>query len=462
MSGFRAGAAVADITPQVGGRMDGYGGRSQGSEGVRDPLMARVVVLEDGRMRAAVVSCDLLGIHPSITERVRAWASTNAGIGPDGLILAATHNHAGPVGLRAGMFGGLDEDAAETLVTRVCGAIREAEQGLRPASLKAGSATIDTISMNRRDPDWPVDPLMQLLLVDRDEGPVASILNFACHATVLSGSNLMLSGEFPGAAARLLLEQTGAPCVYLNGACADVNPTWIRQDFESVDRVGQVIGGQALRLIGELRTLGAGQRAHNIRWDEFTEKAAPGRIVEPSLSAVRRDVELPLRAFAADQEYAERVESLRAQALALAESSAERREVMAQVSQAELERWAAVWARRQRPEASQVTEVQALRLGEGLALLALPGEFFVETAAAIRGALTQSASGGRPSPVRGRGEKADVVIACYANDYVGYVVPERSYDEGGYEAGITPFAPEAEGIIRDASIALLSQLMRNA
>jgi hypothetical protein len=316
---------------------------------------------------------------------------------------------------------------------------------LRPASLKAGSATIDTVSMNRRDPDWPVDPLMQVLLVDSDEGPVASIVNFACHATVLSGANLMLSGEFPGAAARLLLEQTGAPCVYLNGACADVNPTWIRQDFQSVDRVGQVIGGQALRLIGELRTLGAGQRAHNIRWDEFTEKAVPGRIVEPSLSAVRRGVELPLRGFAADEEYAERIERLRAQAGELAESSAERREVMAQVSQAELERWAAVWARRPRPEASQTTEALALRLGEGLALLALPGEFFVETAAAIRGALTPDGNG--------------LLVACYANDYVGYVVPEHSYDEGGYEAGITPFAAEAEGIIRDASVSLLREVM---
>ena len=53
----------------------------------------------------------------------------------------------------------------------------------------------------------------------------------------------------------------------------------------------------------------------------------------------------------------------------------------------------------------------------------------------------------------------DLFVACYANDYVGYVVPQHSYDEGGYEAGVTPFGPEAEGIISDASVELLREVM---
>jgi hypothetical protein len=46
-------------------------------------------------------------------------------------------------------------------------------------------------------------------------------------------------------------------------------------------------------------------------------------------------------------------------------------------------------------------------------------------------------------------------LACYANDYVGYVIPAAAYEEGGYEAGITFCAQEAEGIIIDASLELL-------
>ena len=47
MTTLRAGAAVADITPPVGGLMDGYGGRFEASKGVHDPLMARVLVLDN-------------------------------------------------------------------------------------------------------------------------------------------------------------------------------------------------------------------------------------------------------------------------------------------------------------------------------------------------------------------------------------------------------------------------------
>jgi hypothetical protein len=440
MASLRAGAAVVDITPPVGGQMDGYGGRAQGSQGVHDPLMSRVVVLDDGATRVAIISCDLLGIHPEITERIMS------GLGGTEVVLAATHNHAGPAGLRSGMFGRLDGKLAEALIDRILGAVTEAASGMTPAVLKPGATTVDTVSMNRRHPAWAIDPEMRVLLVDGEDGPIASVLNFACHATVLSGANLMLSGEFPGAAARLVYEKTGAPCVYLNGACGDVNPTWIRQDFDSVERVGQIVGGAALKLIGELRTLGVGQRAHNIRWDEFPQKPVPGRIVEPGLKVARREVELPLRKFEADEVYAKRIEHLRGQVEPLPPASKERREVMAQISRTETERWSATWSRRQPEAASQLTQMQALLLGDGLALLALPGEFFVETAAAIRSALAPK----------------DLFIACYANDYVGYIVPEHSYDEGGYEAGVTPFAPEAEGIIRDASIGLLGEVMHDS
>ena len=43
-------------------------------------------------------------------------------------------------------------------------------------------------------------------------------------------------------------------------------------------------------------------------------------------------------------------------------------------------------------------------------------------------------------------------MACYANDYIGYVIPPAAYDEGGYEAGITFCTPEAEGMFVDAAV----------
>ena len=123
---------------------------------------------------------------------------------------------------------------------------------------------------------------------------------------------------------------------------------------------------------------------------------------------------------------------------------------MAQLTRVQNERWVATWARRQPEVMAQRTEVQALSLGEGLAVLALPGEFFVETAEVIRAA-TSRGWGSDP-------QGTDLLVACYANDYIGYVIPPAAYEEGGYEAGITFCAAEAEGIIVDASLELLRQV----
>ena len=87
-------------------------------------------------------------------------------------------------------------------------------------------------------------------------------------------------------------------------------------------------------------------------------------------------------------------------------------------------------------------EFMAIGLAPGVALLGLPGEFFVETIADIR-----QQAGLRYLPV-----------ACYANHYVGYVVPASAYAEGGYEAGVTLLAPEAEAIAKAEALELVREV----
>jgi hypothetical protein len=87
----------------------------------------------------------------------------------------------------------------------------------------------------------------------------------------------------------------------------------------------------------------------------------------------------------------------------------------------------------------------ALALGPDLAILGLPGEFFRETAEAIR-----QASGIR-----------HLLVAGYANYYVWYVCPPAVYEEGGYEAGVTLFAPEAEAIVKREAVAVLNEALGN-
>lgn len=442
MSELRAGVASADITPPVGVMMDGYGGRLTPSQGVHDPLSARVLVLDYGDATCALIGCDLLGIHPLMTGEVRRRAKEAIGVAEDAVLLAALHNHAGPVGLRAGMFSRYDDELAEATIGKIVAAIETAWASRKPVVMKTGETIVDGVGMNRRDPEWLTDSKLRVVLFDGEDGPVASLLNFACHATVMTGANLMLSGEFPAAACRIVEAATGADSVYLNGACGDVNPMWVRQDFASVDRAGQAIGGAAVRLIADLRAAGEGIRAHNIRWDEFPERSMSGRIVEPRLRAVRREVGIPLREFELDEEYAARIEAAKAEAEKHTPASEGRREAKAAAQRYEGERWAAAWARRTDERGTRAVEVQAISLGEGVGVLALPGEFFAETGEMIR----------KEAGIE------QLLMACYANDYVGYVIPEHAFDEGGYESGVTFFTDEAEAIIRKSSVELLREV----
>lgn len=422
--------------------MDGYGGRLTPSQGVHDPLSARALVLDYGDATCAIIGCDLLGIHPRMTAEVRRRAKESIGIAEDAVVLAALHNHAGPVGLRAGMFSRYDEELAETTIAKIVRALEQAWSSRKAVTIKTGEAIVDTVAINRRDPEWSSDTTLRVVLFDGEDGPVASLLNFACHATVLNGANLMLSGEFPAVASRIVEAATGAGAVYLNGACGDVNPMWMRQDFASVERAGQAVGGAAVRLIADLRAASEGIRAHNIRWDEFPEREVNGRVVKPRLRIAQREIELPLREFETEENYVSRIQLARVDAEEYSASSPGRRQAMAALQRYEGERWAADWARRSGESGTQRVEVQAMSLGDGLGLLALPGEFFAETGATIR-----EASG-----------VEQLLVACYANDYVGYVIPEHAFSEGGYESGVTFFTGEAEAIIRKSSLELLREV----
>jgi hypothetical protein len=239
----------------------------------------------------------------------------------------------------------------------------------------------------------------------------------------------------------------GTACLFLNGACGDVNPVWIEQDFAEVERVGAIVGSAAARLAHELRPLGRVQRAWNIRWDELTEKpVTAGTLVgEPCLRVASRHVELPLRSLMPLEEYGARISDLQGHVQAIASDAPppRRRELMRHLTRLRTERMLA----ERSVELSETRqalhpEIMAVGLGPDLAILGLPGEFFVETAQAIE---EQSGVG-------------HLLFGCYANHYVGYVCPPQVYEEGGYEAGVTLFAPEAEGIIKREAVAILGEV----
>jgi len=360
-------------------------------------------------------------------------------------MVAATHTHAGPAGLRRD----LDEPLTEIMARTIAGVIQAAHRSLRPAVLKAGHGSVDSVSQNRRDPDGPCDEALRVLLFDSPDsrdGVIASIVNFACHPTVLYRTNMLVSADYPGHAIRTVRNVLGdAPVLFLNGACGDVNPSWIEQRHDEAQRVGSIVGSEAARRLQELRPLGQQHKVWSIRWDELTDKPVTSgrRIHAPRIRAASRNVSVPLRRLSPPTWYDEQLTGLEARRAALASTDQEGlRRVMEQVTRFRTERTVAERLHVGEEPRYVHPELHAISLGDGCAILGLPGEFFVETGRAIQEAAALP----------------NLLIAGYTNHYLGYVVPRHAFEAGGYEAGVTVVDESAEETLRLAAIDLLREV----
>lgn len=95
-STLRAGAAKADITPAGAELLWGFEDRLQPASGTLDPLYARVLVLEAGAKRLALVTLDLgRCFGPASVDRLRQAAARSGGISC--LLVTASHTHGAPV-----------------------------------------------------------------------------------------------------------------------------------------------------------------------------------------------------------------------------------------------------------------------------------------------------------------------------------------------------------------------------
>lgn len=432
-----AGAATADITPQPGLPMGGYGARVGAATGTHDPLRARAVAFSDGTTTLVVVVCDLLGVTYGMVHDARAAIEQSLGVPPENVMISATHTHSGPMWSR---------QYNPIATAGIIEAARQAVTDMQPVTLKVRSVGLDTIGQNRRDPAGPIDRQATVLLAapSAPAPPVATIVNHACHATVLEHDNLEYSADYPGAACAAIETAVGGTAVFLQGAAADINPVWMRHDFADVGRVGGIVGATVARCVHELRPIDEGQWAINLSWaEEVPHPAAGGRVLEPSLAAASTSLRVPRRSFPDDDSLARDRHEVEVQLGGLAPDDLEaRHRLTARLARLEVEpQYAAAFASgRLRPE--EQVEVQALRLSSDCAVVSLPGEFFIGTAERLR----------EQSPFE------TLLVAGYANNYVGYVPPADAWPQHGYEVGCAQFPPDSLERIESAAVDLLASI----
>ncbi len=268
---LKAGAAKVEITPPTGYPMWGYGSRHDlPSEGVLDPLQARALVLAIGSEKIAIVSLDL-GRAPTrqSTAAIRAKIK-EAGI--EHIFLVGSHTHHGPV-LELDDWPDAKKPYVRQLEDRLATVILEANKALKPARLGIASKEVP-FNRNRhskRD-DRPVDREFLVLRVeDADGKPIAHAVNFAAHPTMTSEHVRKFSADYPGALAALVEKETGAPCLFLQGAAGDLsaNPG----ENGGPEKFGQALGREALALAKTIRCKESKEATLASREEDFVFKS---------------------------------------------------------------------------------------------------------------------------------------------------------------------------------------------
>lgn len=434
-----AGVATVDITPPVGYRMSGYF-YERLSTGVANPLHAKALVLRQGRQRAALVFCDLIGLPLDVSARARQQASEKTGIPAASIVVAATHTHTGPLYFdalrkflheRAVAERGSDPhetvDYAADLVANIVRAIAEADASQRPVRLRAGTARQTGLAFNRRyhmkdgtvrfnpgprnpevvRPAGPTDPQVGIVLLEDAAGhAVAGIVNFALHLDTTGGT--LFGADYPFYVEQALRETLGRQFVLLfaTGTCGDVNHV----DISQPERPKSPAIGAALA--------------------ETVKAALPDLkpIARPALAALSQTVQVPLQQYGpADfQKARKNMPKVGTRDLGFLE---------------QVEAYKILSLELRGAEAAPM-EVQVFRLDEATALVCLPGEVFVELGLAIR----------RASPF------ATTLVVELCNDDPEYIPTRKAFAEGSYEVVNSRIAPGGGEMLVDAAVGLLRNL----
>jgi neutral ceramidase len=311
---FLAGAAAVDVTPREPVPMWGYGARHAAlSEGVLDPLLATVLVLQAGSERLAIIGLDL-GRSPSeeSLQRIRLQLSEKHGVAHS--FIGGSHTHHGPVlelsdrpDRGRGRFDAAVRYTGQ-LESALVDAVGRAVASLRPAKLAAGSQDLMNFNRNRhtkREPA-PLDSRLSLLRLDDAESgqPIAVVANFAAHPTSLPQEKMLFSADFVGAMRREIEASHGGQVVFMQGAAGDLSTN--RGPFGDHSAYGAALGREALRILQTLNPQPVERPSIRVREERFAF-ASRINLANPLTQAVYSVAFFPELVLNFADEYAEGV-----------------------------------------------------------------------------------------------------------------------------------------------------------
>lgn len=266
-SRLRFGLARVDITPPVGIYHPMWGAaRHQRASGIHRPLTAEVMVfapLEGATTPLIRVELDHVGMpdeqHAKLVQTV-----SNAGNVPAGNVITTfSHSHSAGnfASDRVHLPGGELIDAyMQEVYAKIAAATRQAVNKVQEAVITYGVGHCN-LAANRDywdtakgiytcgfNPEGKSDDTVVVARITNREGTLlGTVVNYACHPTVLAWENTLISPDYIGAMREVVEQATGAPCVFALGACGELGARWGQQgDTAVADSNGRQLGYAAL------------------------------------------------------------------------------------------------------------------------------------------------------------------------------------------------------------------------
>ncbi|MBB30390.1 MAG: hypothetical protein CME25_15975 [Gemmatimonadetes bacterium] len=419
---LQAGAATSNITPWLGVTIPGAV-RTRSAQDVDDELMAKSLVLDNGQARIAFVTCDLIAIPQNIADAVKARIQERCGIPPEHVMINATHTHTA-----AGIADLLGTDGCpdyiEWVHLKISDAVELACQRLTAAKIGFASVNEDRIAFNRRwhladgtvrmnpgrekadlvKPSGPTDPELAMIYVESECGdPISVVASYSLHYIGTDNGNA-ISADYFGHFFRLMKQYLSDTCVPLlwNAASGQINNIdysgkWVWKDRGHVHakKMAAVLAGHMVTEIQLMQMQTGLSLSGSAESFEF-----PRKVITPDdLETANKILAVPPGEY--DQYDSGPFSWVVGHPIP---------PVTANVYAQECIRLSELPQRLSAP-------VQVIRLGEA-AIVALPGEIFVETGLRIK-------SESEPDPL---------FLVSLANGYIGYVCTDEALrNQGGYE-----------------------------
>jgi neutral ceramidase len=333
-----AGTGRRCINPPPNIAHGGWGAQKhEQAEGIDLDLWTTALALSDGVATAVLLDVDIQILTNERADQIRAAVSQATGVPMQNLRACATHTHSGPVPYKSWIEKGYEMVGPwfEKLA-RWCGeAAGEALANLQPVEIRAGRGQCH-INANRRcvtprgerflgvNFDGPCDHEVIVVRFDAAEpegrvtrvpnsteksgtratrpsggAPVATLVNYACHGTVMGPANRLITPDYAGAMKRVVEAAVGGKCVFLLGSAGNQGPV---RGFQADPRVyrqlGAVLGHEVARVALGLKSVPSAVKFREVipsgaplgMYDsEFaTQPALPLRIVD-------KEIPVPLR-----------------------------------------------------------------------------------------------------------------------------------------------------------------------